>query len=338
MIDTPTPRRRRAQRDTAPGLSDVARAAGVSTATASRALTRPGLVSDAVRERVRYAAVTLGYVANPAARLLATQRSGLVGVVLGSSADAIAVEALQAAESRLSGQGIGSLLMIAKDEGQAEPCARTLAARGVDGMLFVAVDVVPELGGWSSSRAVPSASIGQRIAAHGIPAADGIAWQRGLALAERYLADIGHLRIGIIRESGEGTETPRAPGHREPAIIERQVGRLHDVGMVRAAVRTLLQGGVTAVVAAGDLAAAAALRECRALDLPVPEGVSIVGWGDTALARCLCPTLTSVRTPVVDAGAAAADFLLAAMAGHDYVWAELPVKLVIRESSGPIAR
>src|ERR1700682_4401014 len=75
--------RRRARRASdVPSLADVARAAKVSTASASRALARPELVSEAVRARVSDAASRLGYVANVAARSLSTHRSGLVGAVL----------------------------------------------------------------------------------------------------------------------------------------------------------------------------------------------------------------------------------------------------------------
>ena len=58
---------------------------------------------------------------------------------------------------------------------------------------------------------------------------------------------------------------------------------------MRAAARLLIQNAATAIVAASDLAAAAALRECRALKLAVPQQVSVVGWGDSELARCLDP-------------------------------------------------
>ena len=81
---------------------------------------------------------------------------------------------------------------------------------------------------------------------------------------------------------------------------------------------------------------AAALRECRALGSGVPRQISVIGCGATAaLARCVDPQLTSVRaSPASASGQAAADCLIAALAGREFTWPDLPLKLVIRESAG----
>jgi LacI family transcriptional regulator len=103
---------------------------------------------------------------------------------------------------------------------------------------------------------------------------------------------------------------------------------------VRAAVRTLIGAGTTAIVACSDVAAAAVVRECRAQSRSVPDRMSVIGWGDTELARNIEPQLTSVRVPWRASGEAAAQYLVAAIAGRDFRWPELPLKLVIRESTG----
>jgi LacI family transcriptional regulator len=117
-------------------------------------------------------------------------------------------------------------------------------------------------------------------------------------------------------------------------MIEHQVESLDDTDTVRAAVRRLTENAATAIVASSDTAAAAALRECRALGLAVPQQVSVIGCGDSALARCLDPPLTSVRLPARASGQAAAVWLVAALAGREFTWPDLPLKLVIRESTG----
>jgi LacI family transcriptional regulator len=313
----------------------VARTAGVSTASASRALTRPELVSDALRERVLYAASALGYAANSAARALSARRSGLVGAVVGGLADPVTAEILRAAEARLSAGGIGLLISVASRQAAAEACARALSARGVDGLLFIGCGAVPEPAHWGPGRALPSVNAGQQSSAGAMPAARGMAWERGLDLVQAYLRQIGHRRIGVVTGSWEEGGNRQALPHGESTSIEQRVDQLHDTDAVRAAVALLLQSEVTAIVAASDAAAAAALRECRARNRAVPQHVSIVGWGDTGLARCLSPTLTSARVPTHQTGEAAAECLLAAIAGTEYSWPDLPVKLVIRESSGP---
>src|SRR5881394_289262 len=132
------PSRRRMRRaGDVPSLADVARAAKVSTASASRALARPELVSEAVRARVSEAATLLGYVANAAARSLSTRKSGLVGAVLSDPADPVVLQMLEAAERRLAAYGAGVLVRAVRAGTPAGACAQALAARGVDGLLFI---------------------------------------------------------------------------------------------------------------------------------------------------------------------------------------------------------
>jgi LacI family transcriptional regulator len=119
-------------------------------------------------------------------------------------------------------------------------------------------------------------------------------------------------------------------------MIEHQVDSLSEPDAVRAAVRRLIENGATAIVACSDLAAAAALRECRALGLGVPGQISVIGWGDSPIAHCLDPQLTSVRLPASASGQAAGDCLVAALAGHEFTWPDLPLKLVIRQSTGRV--
>lgn len=313
-----------------PSLADVARAAGVSTASASRALARPELVSEAVLARVSAAATRMGYIANAAARALSTRRSGVIGAVLADAADPVLLPMLEAAERTFSAQGIGVLLRVASSAASALVCARSLAARGIDGLLLVGNVAVPDT---VSARSLPYVVCGQNSGSGAAEPAQSLE-HRGLALACAYLQQLGHGRIGVIaarREQGAGQLAP-APEHMR---IEQRVETLFDTDAVRSAARLLIRGEVTAIVAGSDLAAAAVLRECRALQLAVPRQVSVVGWGDSELARCLDPALASVRLPTRVSGQAAAEYLIATMAGDVFAWPDLPLKLVIRDSTGP---
>jgi DNA-binding LacI/PurR family transcriptional regulator len=336
---TRAPRRSRRRRRPAgsgiPSLSDVATAAGVSTASASRALARPELVSEAVRSRVLNAASRLGYVANAAARSLSTRRSGLIGLVVGDPADPIALQMLEAAEATFSAHGLGVVLRLVCASSPAVACAKALAARGVDGLMFIGGAPAPEAADWNCGRAVPYADCGQRPKPDAAEAAGETIQHRGVALVNVYLEQLGHRRIGVIRAQREEGASEQASSDEHSATIEQYAVKLQDTDAVRAAVRLLIENEATAIVAASDLAAAAALRECRALRLEVPQRISVVGWGDSDLARCLDPLLSSVRVPARGSGRAAAEYLLAAMARQSFKWPELPPKLVIRESTGP---
>jgi len=328
------PSRRRMRRDgNVPSLADVARAAKVSTASASRALGRPELVSEAVRTRVSDAAVRLGYVANAAARSLSTRKSGLVGAILSDPADPVVLQMLEAAERSLSAHGVGVLVRAAGAGAPAAACAQALAARGVDGLLFIGAGATPDREGGKSGRSLPYIGCGQTPGSD-IAASGQTIERRGLALACAYLQQLGHHQIGVIRRrQGEGADQ-RAPSGENATMIEHQVDSFGDTDAVRAAVRRLIENGATAIVASSDVAAAAALRECRAMGLDVPRQISVIGCGDSAIARCLDPQLTSVRLPASASGQAAGDCLVAALAGQEFTWPDLPLKLVIRESAG----
>ena len=96
-------------------LRDVARAAGVSTASASRALAGEGAVTPALRGRIEAAAVRLGYVPNLAARALATRRSGLIGVLVQNLADPLIANILTVCERTLVESACGVVLTTTDD-------------------------------------------------------------------------------------------------------------------------------------------------------------------------------------------------------------------------------
>lgn len=331
-------RRRRARQDGfgQASLADVAKAAGVSAASASRALARPELVSEALRTRVLEKASSLGYVANAAARSLSTSRSGRVGVVVCDAADPIVLQMLEAAERTLSAHEFGVLIRIACAAAAPDACARALVAGGVDGVLFLGRAPRLAATAWRGNRAIPWADCGPEIKPGEAAVADDSVERRGIELAFAYLQQLGHRRAGVVRQPyGIGAEW-QTFARPNATIVERQVERLQDADAVCAAVRRLIEEeGATGIVLLADIAAAAALRECRTLHLAVPGQVSIIGWGDSDLARCVDPQLTSVRVPASGSGRAAAERLMAAMTGRDFQWPELASKLVIRASTGP---
>jgi len=325
--------RRRRKSNGATSLLDVARAAGVSTASASRALGRPELVSEALRTRVAEVASRLGYVGNAAARSLSTRRSGLVGAVLADPADTIAWQMLEAAERCLSTHKLGMLIRVASAASSVAVCAQALAARGVDALLLAGSGQTPGRETWKPGSLLPFIACGQ-MPGSDMPSSETIE-QRGLALARGYLQQLGHVSVGTLAPRRVEDADQRTLSQ-DATIAAEHVDRLDDADAVRAAVRRLIASGVTAVVTLSDVEAAAVLRECRALDIAVPEQLSVIGWGDTGLARCVDPQLTTVRIPANASGEAAAEYLVAALSGRSFTWPDLPLKLVIRESTGPV--
>jgi len=91
----------------------------------------------------------------------------------------------------------------------------------------------------------------------------------------------------------------------------------------------------TVAICGSDATALAVMHACACHGIDIPGRLSVVGFGDSPLARCVSPTLTSVRIPARAAGIAAAEYLLARFADHLPDLSELPVKLAIRGSTGP---
>lgn len=315
-------------------LKDVARAAGVSAATASRAIAGTGLVSGELSSRITAAATRLGYRPNPAARALASRRSGLLAVTVASMDDGVVARAAAAALHALGRHGFGVLVFSEATTERLD--IEQLAARGVDGVAFV-------------GRA-PGTAERAALAAHGlawIAAADGDGDDPGcldlgrlsaVGLACRYLQQIGHQSIGVIAPAdlplGELLRRLRQDGIAiELARSAAADGRV----AIRGALRTLIEAPArpTAVVCTDDLAALAVIRECWAGGVAVPGDLAIVGFGDEPFARCSRPALTTVRPGCAELGARAADALVDVLNGRS-VAPYAPVnKLVLRETTEP---
>jgi DNA-binding LacI/PurR family transcriptional regulator len=306
----------------------------------SRALTRPELVSDALREPILTVARKLGYIPNAAARALSGGLSKLVGAIVDSLDDPVAGRAIDALTRRLEADGWALILGTAGDDaGELAQRMHELVARGCDALAFFGV--VAPIGPaalFPARPVVPCACIDQ--AGLGESRAVGFDRSRALALGARYLRELKHRRIGLfalgqtrltgaLRDALAGTDVILLDA---AAAID-----LQDASAVRETLVRILASPdrPTAFVCGSDAAAATVLRECLLQGVPVPRQLSLIGFGDTDLARQTRPGLTSIRVPAYEAGIAAAEFLLAAVAGELQVVSERPVKLVARHSTGP---
>jgi len=318
-------------------LRDVARAAGVSTASASRALSAPPLVSPSLRARILAAAERLGYVPNLAARSLATRRSGLVGVVAGSLDDPLTTGLVKVLDSELHRAGYGIILAFAgRSATETAGRIRRLVAQGLDGL--VALD-----------EAAVSPEAAEALGAHGVPwlvleeangdrNRDTMGRGAGAVLAARYLLSVGHQRIGMLAAEHSGVAAALREALPETAATllgaKPLENRGHTYGL-QDALSALLNrpDSATAILCHSDSQAMAAVRECHAQGVDVPKQVSIVGFGDTDLAKHTRPSLTTVRVAVNDIGARTVEALLAMLRGEAASVIEPAVKLVVREST-----
>lgn len=330
----------------APTVEDVARAAGVSTATVSRALNQPESVRPALRERVMRAVDRLGYVAHAGARALSLRRSGTVGAVVPTIDNAIFANGLQAFQRRMAAAGLHVLLAVSDyDPDQEAAQAMALVARGVDGLALTGVAQRPELLARLAQRGLPWVHTGAYPAPAG-SACVGFRNREAVMRAVRYLLDLGHRRIamlaGITADNDRAAE--RVAGVREAlaaaglglpprALVEAR----YALQPAREGLRHLLavEPAPTAIVCGNDVLAFGALLECQALGIEVPQALSIVGFDDLEMARQWRPALTTVHVPTERMWTLAAEYLLGRLDGavSEPVQREIEVELVVRGST-----
>lgn len=329
-----------------PTIVDVARAAGVSRATAARVLAGATNVDPVMTMAVEREALNLGYEVNSAARMLRGGRSGAIGLVVAfneidSLNGTFFASAMKGAAKGLAAGGVQPVLLPADDEDRTR-IPKFLRSGAVDGVIVILQHEITHLVEGLAESPVPIAWIGRP---HG-PIADGavvvdVDNHGGGVLAARALIEAGRRRIGIItgppdmdqandRARGWAEELTRsgiAPG----PVVHGDFTM--DSGM--AAMTRLLQRDpdLDGVFASSDLMAVGAMRVLQAAGRRVPVDVSLVGFDDVLVASTSEPPLTTVRQPLEDMGRAAAEALIAIVRGrraeHELV---LPTALVRRES------
>jgi len=323
-------------------LRDVARAAGVSTASASRALSGMGTVGAELRLRILAAAERLGYTPNLAARSLAARRSRLVGVMVGHLVDPLIADAVLALERSLATAGYGALIAGTREAPDQDlDVLRKWLGRGAEALVLVEAAEAEEVAAEASKRGLPCLVVGDANR-DGEPVI-AIGRRNGAALAGRYLVELGHRRVSVIaaRHTGTASGVAEALAERGVSLLSGGIVPARDVDAAAAALRRLVQRAdpPTAVICSSDLHALAALRACREEGIAVPGAVSIVGFGDAPFARRCAPALTTVRASASQIGDLLAESLIDCLErGGSPKALEAQVKLVVRESTGPVAR
>ncbi|SFE02920.1 LacI family DNA-binding transcriptional regulator [Paracidovorax konjaci] len=302
-------------------IQDVAREAGVSVATVSRAFNLPDKVMPATRALVAEAADRLGYAPNASARTLRTQRSRVIGVVLPTLLNPVFAECLEGI-ARAAAMAGYAILPFTTDYAlaQEERAVHLLLAGNVDGMILVVSQ--PE----SSAALARLASAGlpyvlayNRHAAHPCVSVDSEGAVADLVVR---LAGLGHRRIAMV--SGQLAASDRAQQRcrgfrRGMAGAGLDPAPVVEVPFVETAVEEvarLLRGALrpTALVCSNDLIAIRCLRAAHRTGLAVPRDLSVVGFDGIALGRDLTPVLGTVAQPNADIGRCSVELLVQAMA------------------------
>ena len=341
-------------------LRDVARKSGFSPSTVSIVLSDAPLsryVAPETKERIRKAAQELGYRPDVFARSLRSRRSNTIGVLLFDISDPYCVLVLRGIDQTLRGTAWLPILVDAhNDPARFESYIDLFIERCAEGVIVVANWLFDEAGKLAKIQEenVPVVVVGRDLSARGIRSVL-VDNEAGGYEAVRHLYELGHRRIAIIRgprqlddsvRRWEGVERfASESGWRIDARLVRDLTVTDDPmspfdGGMRVTAG-LIDGGepFTALLAFDDFTALGALRALHQAGLSVPNDCSVLGFDDMPQAALSTPALSTIRQPMEEMGAVAAQWVLRALSekgeAHPTVERFSPV-LVVRDSSTTI--
>jgi LacI family transcriptional regulator len=324
-------------------LADIARLAGTSASTASRALSGRGYVSDAARDRLLAVADRLGYVPNASARTLKQRTSRVVGVVVSDLGNQFYASLAAGIEQTLREADYQMMVLGDNSEGAEELAgARTFLAMRAPGVIItpVGAEAIPLL----VAQGVAVVEVDRRLAS--VPCdAVVIDNERGAHEATSHLLDLGHERVALLGVETEWTsDAGRLLGYRaahrerglpvDDALVLRIPVHAPDTAdRIESFVR---DAAPTAVFAANNKLAEDAWHVLRRLGLRIPDQVSLVGFDDVPWMEMVEPAITVVDQPALELGRCAARLLLRRLEGSTAA-PEVDVlqpTLVVRGSTG----
>ena len=327
------------------GIRAVARHAGTSIASVSRALNRPETVSVELRARVALAAQAVGYIPHASARALSSRRTRTLGAIVPTIDNTMFARGIAALQSYLSSVGYMLLLTTSGYDLDAEfEQARNLIGRGVDGLvlrgdchhgalrqLLADVDIpFINVGVYRPDRPYPCVGVDNEAAAY---------------RAACHLIDLGHTRIGVVSALLRNNDRAQArvEGYCR-ALRERDLAHVADwhvevpysLDDARQAARHLLSRAErpTGVVCGNDVIAYGVMLEAVRSGFDVPKDLSVVGFDDLDWSRHLRPSLTTIQVPTDVTWRRAGEYLVRQLSGdHTVMHHEIDYSLIVREST-----
>jgi LacI family repressor for deo operon, udp, cdd, tsx, nupC, and nupG len=333
--------------ETVSNIYEVAKHAGVSTATVSRVLSRPDVVSPDTRRKVMQAVKLLAYAPNSAAKNLRTLRSGKLLVTVPDISNPFFSLILQGIEDAAQREGYAVLFGDTQhDEKREERYALMLKRKEADGLIFLghrlpkaAADLVRSLAP-SCAPVVNGCEFSPRL---GIPSVH-IDNAAAAAEAMTHLYDLGHRRIGIVTGPlVSPLSRDRLQGATSRAVVEkaeREFIVMHgdfSIESGAAAAERLLgrREPPSAIFCFNDEMAMGVIECARRRRVRVPADISVMGFDDIRFARHVDPPLTTIAQPMREIGEGTARLLLDILGGRTMVPVSvtLPHALIIREST-----
>lgn len=329
-------------------LNDVALEAGVSPITVSRALRGARSVDPQLVEKVQSAAARLGYVPDPAARALASQRSDHVAILIPKLSNALFVDLLDAAQQTLRACGFHALIGVTHyDAAQEEVLLREQLMHRPAGLLLTGLNSSPGIRSLVTRSNAPCVHLMDLPPLGEVPYQSCVGFRQidaGAAMTRHLLAR-GRRRIAFVGAQLDERVMQRLYGWRQ--VLESAGIYDPTLEWLNPASSSLALGGtmftnilltrpdVDAIFFCNDDLAQGALLAAARSGVKVPERVAIAGFNDLTGSEQMLPSLTTVRTPRAEIGRTAAQLLVSLIQGADDgpQLVDLGFELVVREST-----
>ena len=336
-----------------PSLKDVARMAGTSTATASRAISGKGYVSAETRARILDTVQTLNYQPNLQARALRQRSSCTIGLVIPNLLNAYYTALADSLSQLLHARGYHLLLASTRDDPEVEQSMLyDMVGRAVDGLIWVPSNASPALLEYLLDQHTPAVSIVRRVPGDLL---DAIVFEdlAGSQAATRHLLSLGHERIGYIGgDIRYSSNYDRWQGHLDTL---KEAGIAADESLVKLGSARSLWGEMatnelmrlpeppTAIFVASNAIMPGVLKTLRLHNIQLPEEMSLICFDDMDWFSYSIPSITAVTTNPMRFAEAVVDLIMKRIQtpkGLDEppVLIQINFELVLRRSTVPPRR
>jgi DNA-binding LacI/PurR family transcriptional regulator len=325
-------------------IYDIAKKAGVSPSTVSRALEDHPRISAATRKRIQELAREMHYVPSTVAKSLATNKTWTIGMVLATISDPFMSRVVEGVEQIALEGNFNVFISTSQNDRQREIAViETLQKRRVDGIIVIASHVFDGSLNFYERSKVPIVFINEQNPGKNMHfvAVDDV---RGGRMAVEHLIALGHRRIGYVsvpnrpqsnqyRFKGYQDALEAADIAVDPALIFSSHTVEDHVKIGEASLDSLLAAEASSVFCYNDSAAIGLLAACHRHGVSVPGDLSIIGFDDIDITTYITPQLSTIRQPRFELGGKAMHMMLALLNGKEPENQFLPAELIVRQTT-----
>ncbi len=326
-------------------IDDVAKYAGVSRQTVSRAINNMNGISEKTRQRVLATIEELGYRPSRLARGMASNQSKTIGLVIGNILNPAHSEVIRGLETMAQTVGYNVFIRTTNYVRDAEiETINALISENVDGIVLSSTHLDLQTVASFADKNLPIVVVHRNMSAPNLTSITTDIERATQSLIE-YLIGSGHRKVGLLTRPGDQENIFHVKGYKKGfqslglEVNSNWIMQASNTNL-EAAHRTTKQlvtrnPDLTAIVAYNDMMAIAAMHACRDMGLNVPDDISVIGYDDISVAAHVFPALTTLRIPSFEIGQLAMEQLLEMIKTPDIIYPPtlLDIELVLRGST-----